>query len=165
MTKCKQFGTTKLFQVVTIVKEYSGCKGVTFYWFFADERSSPRPYADLIADYNPGTPYIEYAEARIDELFTEAEASQLIAYLDCQLGDEGMTTIEEEKLPIPSNVMGFGTIAVGGPQDFYMLHKAPGYPLPFKAFGYFDLRASAPCPTYPPINDVVAEDSDDEISF
>jgi hypothetical protein len=62
----------------------------------------------------------------------------VIAYLDRKLGDEGTTTIEEEKLPIPSNVMGLGTIPVGGGTDFKMLHKAPGYPLPFQVLGYFD---------------------------
>ena len=143
MSKCKQdngVGTMKLFRVVTIVKEYSGCKNVVFNWFYADRRSSPRPYPELISDYNPSAPYIYYAEASISELFTEDEAAELATYLDRHHGNAGTTTIEEEKLPIPSNVMGCGAIPVGGLQDFYMLHKTPEYSLPFKVLGYFDLR-------------------------
>ena len=30
-------------------------------------------------------------------------------------------------------------MAVGGGDDFYILHKEPQYPLPFKVEGYFDL--------------------------
>jgi hypothetical protein len=43
-------------------------------------------------------------------------------------------------LPIANNTMGNGAIAVGGGDDFCMLHKEPEYSLPFKVEGYFDLH-------------------------
>jgi hypothetical protein len=42
-------------------------------------------------------------------------------------------------LPIPNNMMGNGARAVGGGDDFYMLHQKPEYLLPFKVEGYFNL--------------------------
>jgi hypothetical protein len=126
----------KLYNVCTIVKEYSDCKNVTFQWFYSDTRPHPRPYAELIENYKPDD---QYAEEHIDELFTEDEASQLKQYLDREHGHEGTTTITEEPLPVANNMMGYGARAVGGGDDFYMLDKEPEYSLPFKAWAYFNL--------------------------
>ena len=132
--------TEKLYQVTTVVKEYHGCKDVTFTWFYADERSAPRPYAELIADYDPHNPGAPFCEAHIHELFSEDEARQLIAYLEREHHEAGTTSISEAELPSANNVMGFSATPVGGGTDFHMLHKAPQYSLPFKVEGYFDLR-------------------------
>ena len=35
--------------------------------------------------------------------------------------------------------MGVGAIPVGGGDDFQMLNREPGYNLPFKVWGYFNL--------------------------
>jgi hypothetical protein len=131
--------TMKLFQVTTQVKEYCGCKDVTFYWFKSEAKAGERPYRKLIADYSPGKGYIGYAEGAIDELFTEGEAKQLAAYLDGN-EPEDLTTITEVSLPIGNDRMGHGAIPVGGGQDFLMITERPDYPLPFAVWGYFDLR-------------------------
>ena len=68
------------------------------------------------------------------------EAQALKDYIDQNYGDAGITTIEKAELPIANNTMGVGAIPVGGGQDFHMLDKAPHYSLPFKVWGYFDLR-------------------------
>lgn len=132
--------TDKLFRVTTVVKEYDGRKDVAFHWFYDGKRTPPRPYAELVKNYDPTDRNASYSEDCIDEMFTEDEANQLVAYLNRTHGDDGPHIIEEEKLPIANNMMGLGAIAVGGGDDFYMLYNAPEYPLPFKVLGYFDLR-------------------------
>jgi hypothetical protein len=77
----------KLYGVITTVKEYRGKKDVSFAWFCTDRGTpSHRRYADLIENYDPQdevrmdevqTSNRRMAEARIDELFTADEASQL----------------------------------------------------------------------------------------
>jgi hypothetical protein len=131
----------KLYRVTTIVKEYDGCKNVAFAWFKSDSRDigRRRPYADLIADYDPSMRTIGYAEEAIEELFTEDEAKQLVAYLDREKHGDQETTIEEQVLPIPNNFCGCSPNGVGGGDDYYMLDQRPDYSLPFKVWGYFDL--------------------------
>jgi hypothetical protein len=131
--------TDKLYYVDTQVHEYSDCKDVPFTWFnWAPEHQ--RPYAKLIEGYDPKKWAIHYAEAYVDELFTEDEAKQLKAYLDREHGDAGVTTIREVQLPAPNNRAGVGSMAVGGGDDFHMLFERQDYSLPFKAAAYFDLR-------------------------
>src|SRR5262245_12896768 len=107
----------KLYHVTTKVKEfeYDGhlYLDVTFQWFCHKRPDSlPRPYAELIKDYDPNDHHIGYAEEAVDELFTADEAAQLKSYLDSNY--DGETTITECKLPLPKNVMGHGAIPVGG---------------------------------------------------
>jgi hypothetical protein len=91
----------RLYDVITTVKEYDGCKDVTFHWFCSDERPQPgRPYAELIKDYEPPN---RYTEDYIDELFTEDEALQVKQYLDREHSDQG-TTISP-KCPCPSQTI------------------------------------------------------------
>jgi hypothetical protein len=125
----------ELFYVTTIVKQYHGCRDVPFVWFRNDPAEG-RPYHELIRDYQPGDPY---PESYIDELFTRDEANAVKAYLDREYGDAGTNTITQVDLPAPNNIIGRGAIPVGGGDDFYMLDKTEGYPLPFSVWGYFDL--------------------------
>jgi hypothetical protein len=127
----------KLFNVGTTAKQYGGCKGVAFCWFRTEGPSEPRPYGELIENYEPGN---VYAEGAIDEMFTEDEALLLKEYLDRTYTGAGVTVIEEQPLPIPNNTMGCGAIPVGDGNDFHMLDRNPEYSLPFKVWGYFDLR-------------------------
>jgi hypothetical protein len=130
----------ELYRVTTIVKEFSGCKNVAFDWFRC-ERRAPRPYANLIENYDPSARYVYYPEGCIDEMFELDEAQALKDYIDQNYGEnKGITTIEKAELPIANNMMGIGAAAVGGGDDFYMLDKTPNYSLPFKVLGYFDLR-------------------------
>lgn len=48
--------------------------------------------------------------------------------------------IKKLELPVHSNEMGVGAVAVGGLQDFLMISENPVYSLPFKVWGYYDLR-------------------------
>jgi hypothetical protein len=133
----------KLFRVSTRVPEYHGCKDVCFHWF-RDWMEAERCayYPELIVGYDPKHKHAAYAENVVEEMFTEAEADQLKAYLDAVHGD--VTTITEHCRPICLNEnhieIGLGAIPVGGPQDYYMLYREREYTLPFKVLGYFDLR-------------------------
>jgi hypothetical protein len=142
----------KLYAVTTIVKTYRGFKNVPFRWFFDEPRLGDRPYRKLIADYDPDDDN-EFSEGAIDELFDLGEAQALKAYLDQKYGDAGVTSIEEEELPLPNGYWGWsmcmaGTLPFAGILELYY---RPGcrcrkcwsnrqYPLPFKAAGYWDLE-------------------------
>ena len=129
----------KLYQVYTTAKEYHGCRRVVFKWFRSDAPAERRHYAKLIENYKSADPFAAYAEGFIDELLAKDEALQLKEYLDRVHGDEGPTTIKEMRLPIPNSMMGYRGWAIGGGDDFYMLHKEPKYSLSFKVEGYFNL--------------------------
>ena len=83
----------KLFNVRTTAKQYGGCKGVAFCWFRTEGPSEPRPYGELIENYEPGN---VYAEGAVDEMFTEDEALLLKEYLDRTYTGAGVTVIEEQ---------------------------------------------------------------------
>jgi hypothetical protein len=136
--------TIELFSVQTVTAQYSGCREVTFNWFRnieRDEDRPSRPYAELILDYDPNDEYAHYTEAAVDEFFTEEEATLLKQYLDENHGEHSQTTISKYDLfPVTTNLVGYCCNAVGGGDDFYLLDKETEYSLPFKAWGYFDLR-------------------------
>lgn len=129
--------TERLYRVKTVAKEYEGRKDVMFGWFCSDRRTPPRPYAELIENYDPAAPCVDYTEGCIDELFTGDEADQLVAYLNVRHGDTGTTSIEEQKLPIPNGCAGYSASTTGMLYGFFQLHTSP---LPFKVEGYYDLR-------------------------
>ena len=129
----------KLYRVRTTAKEYHGCRDVVFQWFRHAMPQGQRPYADLIKDYEPKESDL-YTEFLIEELFTQDEARQLKDYLDRHHGGEGETVIKEFPLPVDNCTMGYGCMAVGGGDGFYKLCKESKYSLPFKVWGYYDLR-------------------------
>lgn len=128
----------KLYGVTSVVKKYDNYKEVPFNWFVSDRKKPLIPYEKAIMNYVKGD---GYSEGAIDESFTKQEADQLVTYLQREHKEAILeTNIVEEKLPIASNSMGFGATPVGGGDGFYMLEKEKNYNLPFKIWGYFDLR-------------------------
>ena len=101
-----------LYSVTTVMKEFDGYKNASFHWFYCDARTIPRPYADLIENYN-GMNRLRavYAEGYIDESFTLDEARALKDYLDRTFAHKGTTTIKKRKLPITNNVVGWRALA------------------------------------------------------
>ena len=137
----------KLYSVTTTVPELNGHRDVLLQWF-VDKRAIPaqRPYAELVESYDPSDEYHDYREGAADELFDAAEAEALAAWLDANRG-EGSTKIAEASLPLSSNIIGFGAIAVGGANDFLMVHDLTDLatsPLGFTVLGYYDLRGHEP---------------------
>jgi hypothetical protein len=132
----------KLYRVHTVVPEFEGCKDVHFHWFREGVVSPPRPYADLIENYDPQYECAHYAEGCLDELFAEDEANQLKNYIEQEqryVHCTGITTLHEEELPISADSMGIGALPVGGGDDFLVVYERPGYPLPFKSLAYYTL--------------------------
>lgn len=130
----------KLYKVCTIA-DYNGHKRVAFDWFYHGKRNRRRQYAKLVRNYEDGD---RYQESAIDQLFTSHEAKKLKDYLDRVHGNDSETAIEQVNLPIGSNIIGVGSLAVGGPTDFYALSREAQYDLPFSVMGYFDLRNCDP---------------------
>ena len=138
----------ELYGVKTVLPEYSGHRDVVLAWFVI-ERDSPvkRPYAELAEGYDPADEYAGYLEGAIDELFTRDEAEALLAWLKANRNEtHNNSTIVEHALPIANNSIGLGAIPVGGGPDYLMPHEIGEgtFPLPFKVYGYFDLRAHEP---------------------
>jgi hypothetical protein len=130
----------KLYEVSTVTSAYHGCRDVKFIWFRCPRGDEPaRPYSELIENYDPEKKQY-YEEGAIDELFTFDEANALKEYLDREHGSQGVTEIKEAKLPCPQNAIGIGAMSVGGGDDFYTLNEEKAYSLPFKVWGYFNLR-------------------------
>jgi hypothetical protein len=119
----------KLYEVSTVASEYHGCRDVKFIRFRERSGEPARPYSELIESYDPERNH--YEEGAIEELFTFDEANALKEYLDREHGSQGVTKIEEAKLPCRQNVIGIGAMSVGGGDDFYTLKEEKAYSLPF----------------------------------
>ena len=142
----------KLYEVIsTVPYQYRGriYRDVKFFWFI-ERRSDgkpPVPYEEAIADYQQvsaarknsqeGTP-----EEAVEELFTETEAQALKDYLLAVHHDD-TATLEEVNLPLDDlhtwPLRGIHIVAPGL-RDFHLLSREPGYSLPFKVWGYFDVE-------------------------
>jgi hypothetical protein len=127
----------QLFKVETTTDEYYDDWEVTFHWFFAEARKRRRPYARLIAGYDPTAENSKLAEGYIDELFSAVEAAAVKRYMDCKHGHDSVTTIKPVKLPISNNEIGFGKMAIGCGDEFYLLSEEAGDCLPFKVTGWY----------------------------
>jgi len=134
-----------LFHVRSSVKKLHGHRDVCLDWFVVDRARPIAPYAELIAGYDePSDHDYTYPKGAVDELFSAAEARALIEYLDKHLGTESTQSMKQAGIPIDRNTCGLGAIPVGGPQGFLMLSERNEWPLPFKVWGYYDLRGHVP---------------------
>lgn len=139
--------TTKLYRVKSVYKKLKGFTNVPFYWFYGGRRTPARPYADLIANYGEDVEgdvlhrHRELSENAIDELFTEDEAKQLVAYLQHEEedGDQATITVEEEPLPISNNSIPIAYAPCNRETGIVKLAENAGYSLPFKVAGRFNL--------------------------
>jgi len=133
----------RLYRVTTVVAEFDDCQDVSFEWFcHPQKRSGSRPYAELISNHDRNSEDVPYAEAALDELFDEAEAVALKAYLDREHTD-GVTTIKAAEFPLPADIFPLSGAPRGGGVDHFALYREPAYNLPFRVSGYFDLRQCA----------------------
>jgi hypothetical protein len=99
-----------LYSVTTVMKEYDGYKNASFHWFYCDARTIPRPYVDLIENYNGMNGLrAAYAEGYIDESFTLDEAQALKDYLDRTFGHKGTTTIKKTQAADHEQCGGLGS--------------------------------------------------------
>jgi hypothetical protein len=138
----------KLFEVVTWVREFEGiCYGrveqkfanVRFVWIAIreDHERLRLPYAEMIRGWTPQASRREFEcdVGTLQQCFTEEEAKALMEYL---FAESFEVTIKQVKLPI-SNTAPLGC-CIGRGQGFLDLSGRKGYPLRFRAAGYYDLR-------------------------
>jgi hypothetical protein len=137
----------QLYHVTSIAKEYRGFKDVEISWFMLHRAQQPVvPYAELIADYAElnGDDRMS-VECVVDEMFTEAEANALLAWLNKHR--PAVHQFQATTIPLRgrdedgSILMAMREIPLGGPQDCIVPNEAD-WDLPFKVNGYFDLRFS-----------------------
>jgi hypothetical protein len=152
--------------VTTVAREFYGYKNVKLDWSLS-EKTRPRPYGDLIENYNPSDyaheridddeqPFgnlIEnynrsvYAEECIDQMFELDQANALKEYLHRNFRNSETTTIKKAKLPIPNKSESY--LAYLWLDKYYdRLYgfdvNLPDYSLPFRALCYFNVRGCEP---------------------
>jgi hypothetical protein len=135
--------TPELFHVTSTIREFGSRKDVGMGWFIIHARPD-LPFAELIEGYELASDRV-YAENYLAGLFTSEQASALVAYLNQHHDHDGVETVTTRvELPVPGNIMGFGDIAVGGPEGFYRLCEEREWTLPFEVWGYYDLQQHEP---------------------
>ncbi len=125
--------------VTLIADEFDGYSEVPFTLFHTTEMSNEE-LARLVV-LAPGRSINDlahsYTVSAIEQTFSKTEVKQLYAYFKQQ----GNVRLRARRAySPPNNSMGVGAIPVGGGNDFYTFSEVPGYSLPFKVWGYFDLR-------------------------
>jgi hypothetical protein len=114
---------------------------------FGDGGALGVPHQTVIADYDAGDD-VAYAEAALEESFTEDEAAAFAEWLRTHrpilAHDLKVTPV---KLPINNNSIGFGAMPVGGGVDHLVF--GDDYDLPFRVLGYYDIRECLFDPTLP----------------
>lgn len=124
--------------VTVINSEFDGYRNVDFHLFHTE--MSNEELAPLVV-LAPGRSIDDvahwYTASAIEQTFSKAEVKQLYAHFK----QRGNVRLKARRASPPTNdSMGYGAYPVGGGNDFYTFSEVPGYSLPFKVWGYFDLR-------------------------
>jgi len=126
------------YYVTVIASEFDKCQNVHFYLFHTE--MSNEELAPLVV-LAPGRTIDDvanwYTASVIEQTFSKAEVRQLHAYFS-QFG--GMRLKAKRVQPPDNHCIGYGAYPVGGGTDFYTFSEADDYSLPFKVWGFFDLR-------------------------
>ncbi|NVM21738.1 MAG: hypothetical protein HWN68_08160 [Desulfobacterales bacterium] len=124
--------------VTVIISEFEGYRNVDFDLFHTE--MSNEELSRLVV-LGPGRSIDDvanwYTASVIEQTFSKAEVKQLHAYFSqwCSV------RLKARRASPPTNDgIGYGAIPVGGGTDFYTFCEVPDYSLPFKVWGYFDLR-------------------------
>jgi hypothetical protein len=134
----------ELFHVQSKIANMHGYKNVAIDWFvrrraqplFGESGSSGVEYGRVITNYDATDPYAELA---VEEMFTKDEAEAFQTFARTKRND-ATAAIKPAKLPIANNIIGCGEIPAGGGPDFLMISDSPDYDLPFKVWGFYDVR-------------------------
>jgi hypothetical protein len=134
----------KLFYV-TSTADLRGCKDVPIAWFVTERErhlfgpggSLDLEVRDAIPDYTGDHHGYDRAD-RLEEYFTADEAKALTDWLATH--HKCPTTIEPVQFPQPDNTLSLRAVPIGGGTDFLTIGDSPDYDLPFKSWGYYDVR-------------------------
>lgn len=124
--------------VTAIISEFDEYQNVDFHLFHTEMSNEELARLVVLA---PGRIIDDvahwYTASAIEQTFSKAEVKQLYAYFK----QRGNVRLKARRAYSPTNdSMGYGAYPVGGGNDFYTFSEEPGYSLPFKVWGYFDLR-------------------------
>jgi hypothetical protein len=159
-----------LYRAISVVHRFpyrgSRYNCVSIYWF-VDRRETPvAPYEQVIEGYaNLSERDQHMAQTIADEALTAEEVELLREYLH-RVHDDCIWTRSVD-LPIKNvnGTMPFGGVPAGGGCDFYMMPEEDGYDLPFRVWGYFDVRDCPIAPERPDQGVNLSPDTDDIDSF
>lgn len=126
--------------VTVIILKFDGYQNVDFHLFHTEMSNEELAPLVMLA---PGRSIDDvahwYTASAIEQTFSKAEVKQLYAYFK----QWDIVRLKASRAQPPDNhCMGYGAYPVGGGNDFYTFSEVPGYSLPFKVWGYFDLRHS-----------------------
>ena len=126
--------------VTVIISKFDGYQNVDFHLFHTEMSNEELARLVVLA---PGRSVDDvahwYTASAIEQTFSKAEVKQLYAYFK----QRGNVLLKARRANSPTNdSMGVGAIPVGGGNGFYTFSEADDYSLPFKVWGYFDLRHS-----------------------
>ena len=108
--------------------------------------------SDLVGPPDPAVPpqvlqgaTREAALRCILEAFTREESEALVAYLEERYAEHlEKITVCPLEVPVPLGVAPLSHIPEGKTTGFIRFDKAPGYPLPFAVWAFYDLDAHEP---------------------
>lgn len=140
--------------VTVIISEFDGYQNVDFHLFHTEMSNEElAPLVVLVPGRSIDDVAHWYTRSVIEQTFSKDEVRQLHAYFS-QFHD--MRLKAKRAHPPDNHSIGYGAYPVGGHgNDFYTFCEVPGYSLPFKVWGYFDLRNRdpEPRPEFEPISD------------
>jgi len=118
-----------------ITNRFPGYKEVVFHLF---HRYMPEEEA---RHFTVGSNHLDpYVASYIEEAFSKEELRQLHKYFSEYYEPDRLRARVAD--PPDNHVIGYGAYPVGGGTDFYGFSEADDYSLPFKVWGFFDLRHS-----------------------
>lgn len=125
---------------VTVVcgDEFKGCKDVEFNLFKSGAKDAELLWIARHTDSKPENGAGDvYWLSQFDMMFTLPEVGQIIEWFT-----EHCTTAVVRVYPAfaHNNAMSVSAMAVGGGDDFYMFSEYEDYTLPFKVWGYYNMR-------------------------
>ena len=135
----------KLFRVFSVINgilyKKKSFDNVIFNWFIIERENFPFEFEEIIINYNNLTKESKkVAEDYVREQFTKEEAELLKDMLDKK--SSGLTRIEEIKLPVVDNLIGYNSLKIEKGKGFSDLYKKDSYKLPFKVKGFFNIDES-----------------------
>lgn len=132
----------KLFSAYSLIDGFKGHDCVRFNWIYLNRQLAVAPYEKLVSNFKGLNKNVRpYFEECVKEFFTLDEINLLKSYL---LSRGTILYVKEEVLPITDVFIpiSYRQMSPREGRGFYDLSAEEDYAIPFKVWGYFDLRTS-----------------------
>lgn len=117
--------------------EFHGCKGVGFTMFKPGAKEAELAWISRHTDAKSAGQDDVYFFSQFDMMFSLPEVGQLIEWF---ITHRPTSHVEVFPAVAHENAMSISCMAVGGGDDFLMFDESEDYTLPFKVWGYYNLR-------------------------